>query len=127
MRPLKVLLVEDDHGNLQIAALRLASLGYEVVACEDGYQAQAACRAANGAFDLAVVDVWMPGMSGGELIAWMRAEGGMADTPILVVSAALHAMAIPEADAALAKPYQMKGLASAVEEALRRRPISSRT
>lgn len=124
MPPLKVLLVEDDLGNLQIAALRLQSLGYEVVACEDGPQAQAACREAGGRFDLAVVDVWMPGMSGGELIAWMRGDGGMADTPILVVSAALHAMAIPQADAALAKPYHMKELVQAIDEALARRPVA---
>jgi signal transduction histidine kinase len=73
-RPLavrRVLLAEDDRVCRMIASKLLEQLGFEVVQAADGEQALAALE--EGGFDLALLDVWMPGMTGCEVAQQWRA------------------------------------------------------
>lgn len=77
-------LVVDDHDALRAGLARLlgAVAGWAVVDAADGPQALQ--RLAEDRFDVAVVDMSMPGMSGFELIERIRREGGV--LPILMLS-----------------------------------------
>ncbi|MHC4341245.1 MAG: Hpt domain-containing response regulator [Planctomycetota bacterium] len=78
----RILLADDTRMNREIVAALLAEQGYEVVAVEDGPSALAAFT--KQPFDLVLLDVEMPGMSGPEVAAAIReADGRM---PVLAMT-----------------------------------------
>jgi DNA-binding response OmpR family regulator len=81
--PLRVLVV-DDESAVRIALVRaFAGEGWDVTPAADG---PTALRAAlTGAFDVIVLDIMLPGLSGYQVLRRLR-EGGI-QTPVLVVSA----------------------------------------
>jgi DNA-binding response OmpR family regulator len=77
-----VLLVDDDQSIRMVATINLEASGIRVVEAADG---NAALRAiGEEAFDLVLLDVMMPGMSGWDVAAALRGE---ASPPIVFVSA----------------------------------------
>jgi len=62
-----VLVVEDDSGLLQLLVKMLASGGFDTVAAGRAADGLSLVRQRQGAFDLAIVDMVMPGMSGLDL------------------------------------------------------------
>lgn len=68
--PLQVLLVDDSKTSRTKYQRLLKSHGYAVVACEDAQAALAKAQAQ--AFDLAIVDYFMPGMNGAMLCRALR-------------------------------------------------------
>ncbi|ACB73658.1 hybrid sensor histidine kinase/response regulator [Opitutus terrae] len=113
-RPRAVLLVDDDAHQHTLIGDYLQRHHVEVLHAE---HAEAALPlAASGPLALAVVDMGLPGMSGLELIARLRAAPATRALPILAVTA----FAAPEdaqrcravgADAFLAKPISLRELA----------------
>ncbi len=82
----KVLLVDDNPANLQLAAELLRGLNTQVVAANNGKQAIEIC--ANDGFDLIFMDIQMPGMDGIEATRQIRAaEGEQKRTPIIALTA----------------------------------------
>jgi CheY-like chemotaxis protein len=69
----RVLVVDDNATNRRILALQMAKWGMRVADCED--PARAIAMLAGDPFDLAIVDMHMPGMDGSELAARIRAAG----------------------------------------------------
>lgn len=71
-----MLIVDDNATNLNIVRRQIAALGVAVDTACNGFVALEKLRAATGAarFDLAVVDMKMPGMSGVELALAIRAD-----------------------------------------------------
>ncbi|WFR68547.1 response regulator [Curtobacterium flaccumfaciens] len=67
---MRLLVVEDDDEMRALMERGLAAEGYRVTAVENGVEALIALG--DQAFDLAVVDVMMPGMSGFELARRIR-------------------------------------------------------
>lgn len=67
----RILLVEDDHAIADAVALNLRTVGYEVVAIDDGGQAAASLEQ-DHSFDLALLDIMLPGMDGFQLFALME-------------------------------------------------------
>ncbi|WP_026923521.1 response regulator [Glycomyces arizonensis] len=78
---IKVLVVDDEPQILRALRINLAAHGYEVHTAEDG--AAALRQAAAVVPDLIVLDLGLPDMDGGEVIAGLR---GWTKTPILVLS-----------------------------------------
>jgi len=72
-RPLSVLVVDDDELLREFLALKIAGLGCDVEAVEDGETASA--RLEERAFDVLVTDWNMPGMDGMELVRRLRTSG----------------------------------------------------
>lgn len=71
---MRVLLAEDDPVSREVLALMLRSLGQDVVCVTDG---EAAWRELSSThFDLALVDLRMPRMSGDEVVRRLRASEG---------------------------------------------------
>jgi len=71
-----------------VISTRLTRSGYEVVVVEDGYQALDVAVAQ--AFDLIILDMSMPGLSGWDTARKLKASAATASIPILALSA--HAM-----------------------------------
>ncbi len=82
----RILLVEDNEINLLVAREMLASLGWHVTEAQDGQAAIACARKA--AFDLVLMDISMPGMSGLDATAAIRSGCALNRlTPIVAITA----------------------------------------
>ena len=66
----RILLVEDDHAIADAVALNLRTVGYEVSAFDDGGEA-AATLEKDHSFDIALLDIMLPGLDGFALFALM--------------------------------------------------------
>ena len=67
----RILLVEDDHAIADAVALNLRTVGYEVVFFDDGCIAADSLKT-DHSYDLALLDIMLPGMDGFELFARME-------------------------------------------------------
>lgn len=107
-----ILLIDDDHDHLSVLRTILTEVGFEVSQASDGQTAIA--LADRGRFDAVICDVSMPGMSGWEVAAHLRAVHGRA-LAILMLSANAferHGQSGQEADhdAFLLKPVDLGAL-----------------
>jgi CheY-like chemotaxis protein len=79
----RILVVDDDRSTRHLIRLQLQSAGYAVETAVDG--ASALARIGRKAFDLVLLDVWMPGMDGLEVMARLREK----DSPPGLISEVL--------------------------------------
>jgi CheY-like chemotaxis protein len=113
-------LVCDDDANLR--ELVRAALGdeYRYVEAADGGEALEAVQSLRP--DLVVLDVMLPVRNGLEVLAEIRADEAVRETPVVVITAWSHAEVDAEsagADAFVSKPFDPDDLAEAVAELLR--------
>ena len=80
-----ILVVDDNASNRDLLSRRLVREGYRVTAAESG-AAALALTAAEG-FDLVLLDLMMPGMSGFEVLRRLKAEERTRDIPVIMISA----------------------------------------
>jgi CheY-like chemotaxis protein len=81
----RILLIDDDRHVRASMSLVLSARGFDVVAADSG---AAGLRAfGNGPFDIAIVDLFMPGMDGVKLIKTMRER--VPNFPVVAVSGVL--------------------------------------
>ncbi len=81
----RILFVEDDDMSRDVITTRLTRSGFEVVVVEDGYKALE--TAAAQSFDLIVMDLSMPGLSGWDATKKLKASPATASIPVLALSA----------------------------------------
>lgn len=115
-----ILIVEDDPNIRKLVRVNLVKRGYTVSEAEDSHQAMALFQAE--AVDLVLLDVVLPGLSGVDICAWMRARS---DVPIIVLSARseedLKVAALDAgADDYVTKPFGQEELLARVRAFLRR-------
>ena len=86
-RPARILVVDDNQSLCRMVAQVLEEHGYVTVAVESGEAALAAAR--HEPPDLCIVDFFMPGMSGAELIRELRAspDGRLRTVPAIGLTA----------------------------------------
>ncbi len=102
---LKVLVVDDSSTNRLILSRTLEALGCVIETAPSGEEAVS--RLADGAFDLVLMDVQMPGIGGVEAARRIRSlDGAVAGTPIIAVTADAS-----EADRAVYAAAGMSGVA----------------
>jgi class 3 adenylate cyclase len=80
-----ILVVDDNAANRDLLSRRLVRGGYRVTAAESGLAALA--RIASETFDLVLLDLMMPGMSGFELLCRLKAEASTRHIPVIMISA----------------------------------------
>ncbi|MBI1910346.1 MAG: response regulator [Deltaproteobacteria bacterium] len=118
------ILVVDDHSDSRlIVVLAMETWGYEVVEARDGKEAMAQLEGGN--FDLVVLDLAMPFMSGVDVGRSMRTDPRTKDIPILAVTALDSSVSRKRCFEAgfndfLAKPFPMAELKAKVETLLGR-------
>ncbi|HEX6656192.1 MAG TPA: response regulator transcription factor [Candidatus Limnocylindria bacterium] len=117
----RILIVEDDRTLRQALTFNLEREGYEVRSAVDGQQALDWAR--HDQFDLMLLDVMLPGMSGVEVLRVLRSEG--VGTPVIVLSAKgdeidrVVGLKVG-ADDYVAKPFSRPELLARIEAVLRR-------
>jgi DNA-binding response OmpR family regulator len=119
----RILVVEDETPIAEAVAYALRGAGYDVDLAADG---EAGLEAARGRpFDLMVLDVMLPGLSGLDLCRALRAES---DMPIVMLTArdtehdVVNGLEIG-ADDYVTKPFSVAELVSRVRSLLRRRDL----
>jgi DNA-binding response OmpR family regulator len=80
-----LLVVDDNEMNRDMLARRLARRGYTVTVAADGYQALAMIEAQQ--FDLMLLDIMMPGISGLDVLKTVRQRYAAADLPVIMATA----------------------------------------
>ncbi len=117
----RILLVEDEPSLVLTLTDRLIAEGYAVETAGDGEAGLA--LASDGAFDLILLDVMLPGMNGFDVCRELRRRG--LETPILMLTA--RGQVVDKvvglklgADDYLTKPFEMMELLARVEALLRR-------
>lgn len=119
MAEAKLLIVEDDADINALLATILAREGYEVTQAYSG--SEAALRLEQARFDLVLLDLMLPGVTGEALIESIRAKQTM---PIVVISAKgredkLHVLRMG-ADDFISKPFDVDEVAARVAAQVRR-------
>ncbi len=123
-----VLMVEDNPVNMLIAVAMLEQWGVHVAQAADGAAAVAAVEAAaaaNDAFDLVLMDVHMPVMSGHAAVRKLRERWDAQALPVIALTAAALVSERDEAIASgmndfLTKPIDARKLRSTLARHLRR-------
>ncbi len=118
----RVLVVDDEPGIRTALVRGLGAEGMEVEAVGDGHSALAA--AVTGRFDVIVLDIILPGLSGYRVLERLRAAG--VDTPVLLLSAKDGEFDQADgldlgADGYLVKPFAFVVLVAQLKALLRRR------
>jgi len=101
-----LLVVDDNEANRDALSRRLANKGYFVRVAAGG--AEAIAMVAAGRFDLVLLDVEMPGMSGFDVLTTLRTTHSRTDLPVIMVTARTDGDDIVEAFRLGANDYVTK-------------------
>ena len=124
--PERILIVEDEPAIAEAVEYALKSEGYEVEAVDDGNAALTQAR--EQAYDLLVLDLMLPGLSGVEVCRRLRVESAV---PILMLTAKdgevdrVLGLEVG-ADDYVTKPFSVPELVARVRALLRRRELDTR-
>jgi phosphoserine phosphatase RsbU/P len=104
----RLLVVDDSEDNRETLARRLQRRGFEVDVAADGFQALEAIG--REAYDLVLLDVQMPGMSGFEVLKHLRVDHAPTRLPVIIATARTDREDIVEALNLGANDYVTKPL-----------------
>ena len=118
----KILIVEDEAAIARFVELELRHEGYAVDKTEDGRSGLD--QALAEAYDLILLDIMLPGLSGLEVLRRLRREK---DTPVILLTARDTVMDKVSgldmgADDYITKPFAIEELLTRIRTALRKRP-----
>lgn len=82
----KILVVDDDAANRDLLQRRLSRHGYEAITVESGEDALTILKAER--FDLVLLDLMMPGLSGLDVLELLKADKRLRSIPIIMLTAA---------------------------------------
>jgi two-component system alkaline phosphatase synthesis response regulator PhoP len=121
----RLLLIEDEPGIVLTLTDRLEKEGYSVASATDGESGLE--RATHEPFDLLLLDLMLPRMSGFDVCRELRKRG--IETPVIMLTA--RGQVVDKvvglklgADDYVTKPFEMAELLARVEAHLRRAPVS---
>jgi two-component system phosphate regulon response regulator PhoB len=85
MNKTKICIVEDDQDILQLLSYNLRSAGFEMMACQDGYEALAMVK--QGAPDIVLLDLMLPGLDGLEVCKELKRNVDTRNIPVIMLTA----------------------------------------
>jgi DNA-binding response OmpR family regulator len=120
----RVLVVEDEQHLAEGLRFNLEAEGYQVQLVDAGEAALETLQAEAAAFDVVILDVMLPGISGFDVVSKMRELGQF--VPTLILTARGHAEDVLQgfaagADDYLTKPFELSILIARIRGLLRRR------
>jgi len=117
----RILFAEDDLALQQVVAEQLREEGYAVTAVDNGMEALK--RVEHARFELALLDIRMPGKDGMEVLQEIRAHAPLTRVVMLTgvdeFSVAMEAMRLGANDY-ITKPFSLRELLSCIGRALER-------
>ena len=128
-RSLRILVAEDNPVNQRVLRGLLEHAGHEAFLAHDGEEALAMLESDDNAFDLAIIDMHMPQLSGPEVVQrWRFMESGR--LPIIMLTAdareeAEHASAEAGADIFLTKPVNSRELIDVIARLAHKQPAGA--
>lgn len=121
-----ILLVEDEVEAAEMLGTFLELNGFSVVIMHDGSKALDWLKSTDSNFDLAILDIMVPGVDGRKLCEYIRASEGLSDVPVIFLTAKdaeqdeIHGLNLG-ADDYIAKPASLNLVLAHVKTLLRRR------
>ena len=119
--PKTVLVVEDNEINMRLFHGLLEMRGYNILQTSDGFEALKLARQYKP--DLIIMDIQLPGVSGLEVMKWIKDDDALTKIPIIAVTA--FAMKGDEerirrggCEAYIAKPISVANFLKTVQELL---------
>ncbi len=119
MKKTKIILCDDDLGILDVLDLILEMEGFDIVKVSDSTLLMNLLATENP--DLLILDLWMPVLSGYDIMKMLRSQEIKADLPILVLSASRNEeQAAIQAGATqfMSKPFNIDELVKTVKQIL---------
>lgn len=116
-----ILICEDEDALRELVRVSLGN-GYRYAEAADGVESIDLIRELRP--DLVILDLMLPRKSGVEVLAELRRDAAIGDTPVVVITAWTHAQqaaVAAGADRFVAKPFDPDELKSVVRELLRGR------
>jgi len=111
----KILIADDDPAILDVLALFLEEVGYEVETTDDGATIQEARKHYP---DLMLLDIWMSGWNGRDICVFLKSQESTKHIPIILVSANRDTEKIAReagADDFLRKPFDLDTVLEKIE------------
>ena len=127
-RPLRVLHVDDDPMNLRVVQEILGAFGHQGVMANSGEEALE--RLATEAFDIMLIDIHMPVMTGIDVVRFLRASGGsQSDIPVVALTADVYSRRPAEYLALgfndfVSKPILVSTLMETIKRCIHTQPIA---
>lgn len=119
----RILIVDDEASVADLIEAVLVSEGYTVAIARDGIQGILLAR--DWKPDLVLMDVMLPGIDGTTAIRRLKSDPETSELPIVAMSAGRtirrQSNELSDADAALAKPFDIEALLAQIEFLLSRR------
>ena len=84
-QPSRILVVDDDDGNCDVLSRQLTRSGHNVACVSGGAAALDSLR--QQTFDLVLLDVIMPGVSGFDVLRELKDDSGFSSIPVIMMSA----------------------------------------
>lgn len=119
----RILVCEDEDSIRDFVVINLRRAGYDVVDVASGEEAVEEYKNQNGNFDVALLDIMMPGMDGFALCRWIREQS--AEIGIIMLSAKSQEMdkincLMTGADDYVTKPFSPSELVARIDAIYRR-------
>lgn len=128
MEKKRLLVVDDEQDLCEILQYNLTAAGYEA---DVAYSAEEAISKGIGHYDLLVLDVMMPGLSGFELAEQLKADDQTAHIPIIFITAkdteddTLQGFGLG-ADDYVTKPFSVREVVARVNAVLKRNQLNAK-
>lgn len=124
-----LLVVDDNEINRDMLSRRLGRSGYAVTAAECGVKAQTLIEQQQ--FDLVLLDIMMPGISGLDVLTWLRNRRDSSDIAVIMVTAKAESEDVVEAlelgaNDYVTKPIDFPVLLARIKAQLSRKSIEDR-
>ena len=118
----RILVVDDEPHIRRVLSTILTNDGFEVVEAKDGTEGMDAVQS-DAEYDFILLDFMMPGATGLEILARVRADSRRAETPVIILTAKgqdtdREAAMAGGADDFLTKPFSPKKLVARIREIL---------
>jgi DNA-binding NtrC family response regulator len=128
LNKLRVLFVDDEAPIRDVMRLELPRMGHEATICEDGQAAKLAID--KHTFDVAIIDLWMPGISGWDVVEHLKAASPETDIIISTghgnMEDAIQALRRGAYDF-LTKPTKLAVIAGVLSRVAERRALTHKT